>query len=95
MAFDEVLEEVAKWIYFGGFIITSVLTWIFRDYSARLLKHVPQLSQCLVEGTPGAHNEGSCVGKSAVLRISFANFVFFAVHTLLLIGVKRKSDPRR
>lgn len=37
----------------------------------------------------------SCVGKGGVLRISFGNFLFFALHVLLTLGVRHTSQVRR
>lgn len=46
--------------------------------------------------TPCSGRDGTdaCLGKQAVLRISFANLVFFAAHALFLIGVKNADDLR-
>ena len=35
------------------------------------------------------------MGKSAVLRLSFGNMMFFAAHFLVLLGCRSKNDPRR
>lgn len=44
------------------------------------------------EDTEDAQNR--CLGKSAVLRLSFGNFLFFAAHLLLLLGVRKRTDWR-
>lgn len=61
-----------------------------RDYSDRIFKDVKWLDKCL--GIQDEQNNtrfsgvGNCIGKGAVLRISFGTFLFFAVHFVLLIG---------
>ncbi len=60
---------------------------MLRDYSSKALAHIPVLKTCLGDGVSG---DGTCVGKGAVLRISFGNVMFFAVMLLLTVGIKRK-----
>ena len=48
-------------------------------------------------GRDGTAGVGNCVGKGAVLRISFGSFLFFAAHLVALIGgcLRHKSwGPR-
>ena len=42
------------------------------------------------DGSPG-----QCAGKGAVLRVGFGNFLFFAGHFILLLGCRKKMDPRQ
>ena len=38
--------------------------------------------------------QGRCLGKGAVLRVSFGNFLFFALHFVVLLGVTRRDNWR-
>ena len=51
-----------------------------------------QLKKCY---NPDGDAVTSCAGKGAVLRISFGNFLFFAVHVLLTLGVRHGRNIRR
>ena len=51
-----------------------------------------QLKKCY---NPDGDAVTSCAGKGAVLRISFGNFLFFAVHVLLTLGVRHGKNSRR
>lgn len=88
----EVRPHIAKYIYLVGFAITAVASWLLRDYSQQALQHIPELRKC---NTPEGTYENSCAGKGAVLRISFGNFLFFCLHFILLIGVRRTTQARR
>lgn len=88
----EVRPHIAKYIYLAGFVITAVASWLLRDYSEQALQHISQLRKC---NAPDGTYENSCAGKGAVLRISFGNFMFFALHFILLIGVRRTTQARR
>ncbi|DBA86260.1 hypothetical protein WJX77_011720 [Trebouxia sp. C0004] len=88
----EVRPHIAKYIYLVGFAITAVASWLLRDYSHNALEHIPQLRKC---NAPDGTYENSCAGKGAVLRISFGNFLFFALHFILLIRVRRTTQARR
>jgi Serine incorporator (Serinc) len=84
--------KTAKWTYFGALVVTAAVSWLLRDYGHYVAGHIGPLSLCKTsEGTSAA----SCIGKSAVLRIGWANCMFFGVHFLLLIGVHTRDDPRR
>lgn len=49
-------------------------------------KHTHELGQsCRTQGDEVSR----CVGKGAVLRIAFGNFLFFAPHCVLLLGARR------
>ncbi|KAK9840265.1 hypothetical protein WJX74_006470 [Apatococcus lobatus] len=83
---------LTKWVYFILFAITALATWMLRDYSSKALSHVSVLKSCLGDG---AAEDGTCVGKGAVLRISLGNVMFFAIMFLLTLGVTRKDSWRR
>ncbi|KAK9858472.1 hypothetical protein WJX84_010638 [Apatococcus fuscideae] len=85
----EVSPVLTKWVYFILFAITALATWMLRDYSSKALSHVSVLKSCLGDG---AAEDGTCVGKGAVLRISLGNVMFFAIMFLLTLGVTRKRD---
>ena len=88
----EVRPHLAKYIYLAGFAITAVASWLLRDYSEQALQHISQLRKC---NAPDGSYENSCAGKGAVLRISFGNFIFFALHFVALLGVRKNTDARR
>ena len=63
----EVRPGIAKWIYFVGFAITAIASWLLRDYSDQALAHIPQVrhlpwpdigstAQC---GVPPSQTDGS------------------------------------
>ena len=43
----EVRPGIAKWIYFVGFAITAIASWLLRDYSQQALKHIPEVCHLL------------------------------------------------
>ena len=59
-----------------------------RDYSDKIFKNIKGLDKCLGYSPSDKYfsGVGACVGKGAVLRISFGTFLFFAVHFVALIG---------
>ena len=65
----------------AGFTLTAIITWVLRDYSDDIFKHIRGLDNCLnlanSSGGGGIFDTGGCVGKGAVLRVSFGNFIFF------------------
>jgi hypothetical protein len=93
----EVAPKTAKWMFFVGFVLEAIVSWVFRDYSDKIFKDIKGLDKCLGidEQDKYFSGVGACVGKGAVLRISFGTFLFFAVHFVTLIGVTRKSNWRR
>jgi len=69
-------------VAFSGFTLTAIVSWVLRDYSAHIFKHIHGLSSCLDlanSSGSGVFDSGACVGKGAVLRVSFGNFLFFGV----------------
>lgn len=110
-----------KYIYFCGFVLSAVVSWLLRDYGQYLVSRAGNLAKCLDSGAqarrvpscghgvicsyrpaltsflttraPSVYTQtcncvqAVCVGKGAVLRISFGNFLFFGVHALALAGV--------
>ncbi|KAK9867400.1 hypothetical protein WJX84_004681 [Apatococcus fuscideae] len=88
----EVSPVLAKWIYFILFSVTALATWMLRDYSYEALSKISVLRSCLGDGVSG---DGTCVGKGAVLRISFGNVMFFALNLLLTLGMRKKDSWRR
>ena len=43
----EVRPGIAKWIYFVGFTITAIASWLLRDYSDQALQHIPEVCHLL------------------------------------------------
>ncbi len=75
----------------AGFTLTAIITWVLRDYSDDIFKHIRGLDNCLnlanSSNGGGIFDTGGCVGKGAVLRVSFGNFIFFGAP---LHGVRDK-----
>jgi hypothetical protein len=78
-----------------GFLLTSAISWVLRDYGSGVLNFSP-VNDCLAGVEPNAQGVVplTCLGNSAVLRVSFGSCLFFAAHALLLIGVTTRSNPR-
>lgn len=52
-----------------------------------MFKDFKWLDKCLgIQGDNHLSGVGACIGKGAVLRISFGTFLFFAAHFVALIG---------
>lgn len=83
----------AKWFYFGLLSFSGIITWLLRDYGEPLLKRLPELGAC--ESDDPNIDEANCLGKAAVLRVSFATALFHFTHLLLLVGCKYVEDPRK
>jgi Serine incorporator (Serinc) len=81
MWITKVSPNIAKYVYFGGYVLVAIVTWLLKDYAFKGLSHTGGLGSCSDAAEPH-----SCVGNGAVLRISFGNFMFFALQCLILIG---------
>jgi serine incorporator 1/3 len=79
-----VSPTVAALLYFSGFVVTTIVSWVLRDYGGDALDFGP---------ADGCTDDGSC-GDLAVLRISFGSVIFFTVHLLLTLGVTTPDNPR-
>ncbi|KAG1680171.1 hypothetical protein FOA52_000284 [Chlamydomonas sp. UWO 241] len=81
---------VAKWYYLSGFIITSTLTWVLRDYANDwFVENAGAFALC----QDSAENS-ACGSQEVAIRVSFANFSFFALHFVLCFWLKREEDFR-
>ena len=79
-----------QWYYLCGFTATAILTWVLRDHaSGWFAANAGAFALC-----QQSEYAGVCGGQEVAIRISFANFCFFALHTLLLLCVNREEDPR-
>lgn len=85
--------RAAKWFYFGVFAFSAIGTWAVRDFAEELLEWVPPLESCK-EQTEHGDVSKSCFRKGAVLRLSFALFVFHLIHALFLFQCKSTDDSR-
>ena len=70
------------------FTLSIFLSWVMRDYAQPLMKKIPWIAH--ITGEPS----DEWFGKQAVYRISFGNFLFFALWSVLLVGVKYKKEAR-
>ncbi|GMH33931.1 hypothetical protein BSKO_01765 [Bryopsis sp. KO-2023] len=84
--------SAAKWFYFALLSLSGLLTWLIRDYGDPLLERLDELEGCKSDD-PNA--EENCLGKAAVLRISFATALFHFTHAALLVNCKYVEDPRK
>lgn len=84
--------KAAKWTYFGAFVLMAIITWLLRDYGSYIAGHIGPLSLCK---SAQVGSTESCIGKGAVLRIGWANCMFFGLHFFMLIGVHTRDNPRR
>eukprot|EP00197_Chlamydomonas_leiostraca_P006389 CAMPEP_0202866810 /NCGR_PEP_ID=MMETSP1391-20130828/8372_1 /ASSEMBLY_ACC=CAM_ASM_000867 /TAXON_ID=1034604 /ORGANISM="Chlamydomonas leiostraca, Strain SAG 11-49" /LENGTH=381 /DNA_ID=CAMNT_0049546795 /DNA_START=130 /DNA_END=1272 /DNA_ORIENTATION=- len=82
---------IAKWAYLVGFTLTSVLTWVLRDWAS---EDFATKIGAVKDFCQDAEDKAACAGGQIAMRISFANFSFFALHALLLLGMTKESDPR-
>ncbi|CAK9173674.1 unnamed protein product [Ilex paraguariensis] len=80
-------KRSARLAYCGLFGISLIVSWILREVGAPLLKKAPWINDS------DTHTE-EWYKMEAVLRVSFGNFLFFAVLALLMIGVKDQNDQR-
>ncbi|KAJ7547424.1 hypothetical protein O6H91_06G055900 [Diphasiastrum complanatum] len=78
----------ARIAYCGLFTLSLLLAWLLRDFAGPLLEKIPWINT--FTHTPSKE----WFGTQAVLRVSFGNFLFFAIFALLMIGVKNQSDQR-
>lgn len=77
--------KAARWLYFGLFGLYAALVWVCREYGSAFAS-VGSMVEC--------HHASSeldedavkkCVAKEGVLRLSFATFIFFTAHLVLLL----------
>lgn len=82
------LSSVTRFAYMMLFTLSIFLAWVMRDYAQPLMKKIPWIAH--ITGEPS----DEWFGKQAVYRISFGNFLFFALWSVLLVGVKYKKEAR-
>jgi len=70
------------------FTLSIFLAWIMRDYAQPMMKKIPWIAHM------GIKPSDEWFGKQAVYRISFGSFMFFAMFSVLLLGVKYKGEAR-
>lgn len=66
-----------------------VLAWVLRDFAKPLIQKIPWI----VHQATGEISD-KWYGQQAVYRLSMGNFMFFALMSAVLVGVKYKSDKR-
>jgi len=82
------LSSVSRFAYMVLFTLSIFLSWVMRDYAQPLMKKIPWIARI------GLKPSDDWFGKQAVYRISFGNFLFFALFSVLLVGVKYKGEAR-
>lgn len=85
--------KAAQWFYFSLLTLSGILTWLLRDYGEPLLERLDELKEC--KGTATDEYSRDCLGKGAVLRVSFATALFHLGHLVLLFRCKYVEDPRK
>ena len=79
--------RAARWLYFGLFGLYAALVWVCREYGSAFAS-VGSMVEC--------HHASSeldedavkkCFAKEGVLRLSFATFIFFVAHFVLLLAL--------
>ena len=101
--------STARWLYLSGFLASALVSWALRDYGSPALKFAPAMAKgCSSSGSGSGSSAGgaaallsfssaataTCLGKSAVLRVSFGSTLFFAAHAVALLCVTRRGNPR-
>ena len=74
----------AAWVYYVGFLLVTIISWVLRDYGGSSLDFGP---------ATGCSTDNTC-GDLAVLRVSFGSVIFFALMALLTLGVTSADNPR-
>ena len=87
---------VTQWLFASCFLITSIVSWVLRDYGTDALNYNPVNQGCLITNTTTSITQvdDNCLGQAAVIRIGFGNFIFFALQFLLLLGVTKQDNIR-
>ncbi|CAN8269606.1 unnamed protein product [Cochlearia groenlandica] len=80
-------RKSARIAYCGLFGASLVVSWILRETGAPLLEKFSWIN------TSDTHTK-EWYQQQAVLRVSFGNFLFFAIYALIMIGVKDQNDRR-
>jgi Serine incorporator (Serinc) len=75
----------ARWLYFTFFSVSGALAWTFRASGERI-SSAGTLSRCRAATGLEDDEVDKCFAKEAVLRMTFAVFLFFAGHLLLVSG---------
>lgn len=79
-------KKSARLAYCGLFGLSLIFAWILREVGAPLLEKIPWIE------TSGESTEWYQI--NAVLRVSLGNTLFFAILSLIMIGVKDQNDRR-
>jgi len=67
------------------FLVIAIISWVFGLYGYDVIKYIPYIKDSCEEETCGVFS---------IYRITFALFVFHALLSILLIGVKNSKDAR-
>lgn len=81
----QVLKHSARAGYCALFLFGMLLAWCLRDFAEPLANKIPGYT---------VPEDAVWVGEQAVYRLTFGNCVFFGLLSLILMGVKYKSDKR-
>eukprot|EP00963_Diacronema_lutheri_P006701 scaffold587_cov339-Pavlova_lutheri.AAC.25 len=79
-------HQDCKYVYLVMFVVSTIVSWVLRDYGGDALDGLYNLDHCMGNTT--------CLGKEAVLRISCGSAIFFFILCILSLGVREAEDPR-
>jgi len=75
-----------KYVYLLMFVVTTIVSWVLRDYGENALEGLSSMDHCMGNTT--------CLGKEAVLRISCGSAIFYCTLCVFSLGVREVDDPR-
>ncbi|GMH44341.1 hypothetical protein BSKO_12275 [Bryopsis sp. KO-2023] len=81
----QVLKHSARAGYCALFLLGMLIAWCMRDFVEPLANKIPRYT---------VPSDAVWIGEQAVYRLTFGNFCFFGLLSLILVGVKYKSDKR-
>ena len=81
----EVPHKYSSWIYFAIFMVTSVLSWVLRDYGGEAG------CQGGTSSADGQQQQWPC-GPLAVLRMSMGSVCFYSIMFLSTLGLRRDDE---
>jgi hypothetical protein len=79
--------KYSAYVYVVGFLLTTVASWVLREYSHELFDY----ADCA--DSTGKEIK-SCVGALSVYRVALGNALFFSVMFFLTFQVADDEDPR-
>ncbi|KAI5067857.1 hypothetical protein GOP47_0016202 [Adiantum capillus-veneris] len=88
-AAGKITQRSARIAYCGLFALSLIIAWILRECSAPLMRKISWINT-----SSSTVRSNEWLEMQAVLRVSLGSFLFFALLSLLMIGVKDQKDWR-